>query len=232
MISETRFAKSYSSVWRGLTPTLELFVRKANLRLAERIWTPLNSTSSPARRALINQVAYGAVKAARSLTADFDSLLEWVRQPQNLRSCEIGLIGSEILTTSDIAEAAALAERMSRNLFTYQPHRIELAPAFQGCGIINSCFGDAMSSAGRIIELKDGDRPFRSYDFRQLVIYGALHMNAGNGIPSDFQVINSRRGLTLTVDIEVFAREVAGQSATDLLSEVVRVISDATITQE
>lgn len=231
MISETRFAKSYSSLWRELTPTLELFVRKANLRLAERSSNPLISTSPPGRRALINQVAFQAVRdAANQFETHFDRR-EWVLNYENIVLAERTLTGAATLNNMDLVETSQLASRMCANLFLDQPHKVTVNPSFRGCGFVNSCFGDGLSTSHRFIELKDGDRPFRAYEFRQLLIYAALHLNGGGEIASEFQVINSRRGLSVTVSLDEFAREVAGQSPYDLLTEVVRSMSDSTMYQ-
>lgn len=231
MISETRFAKSYSSVWRELTPTLELFVRKANLRLTERSWNPLISTSPAGRRALINQVAFQAVRDAASQFEEYVARREWVRNSENIVLAERALNGATTLNEMDLVETSQLASRMCANLFLGQPHPVTINPAFRGCGFVNSCFGDGLSTNLRFIELKDGDRPFRAYEFRQLLIYAALHLNGGGGVASEFQVVNSRRGLSVTVTLDEFAREVAGQSPYDLLTEVVRAMSDSTMYQ-
>lgn len=230
MISETRFAKSYSSVWRDLTPTLEFFVRKANIRLADRFWIPLNSIADPRKRALINQIAFRALEVGQGEAASQSDRSEWLTRAENLRRCEIDVAGEILLGDSELSEVSELARRMQVNLFNHQPRPVALKPFYPGCGFINSCYGDAISTNNRIIELKDGDRPFRSYDFQQIIVYAALHMNAGNGLAPDFSLINSRRGTEVTIDLNEFANEVAGQSPVDLLSEVIRVISDPTVT--
>lgn len=231
MISETRFAKSYGSLWRSLAPTLELFVRKANLHLFERDWDPLTSTSAPASRAMINQVAFDAVQNAVSAFPDRLGRAGWFANLANLQECERRISASNDLSPSDLDEVKTLAERMEANLYAKQPLPVTLSPRYPGCGLINTCYGDGISDSLRFIELKDGDRPFRSYEFRQVIIYAALHLNSGGGLASEIQVINSRRGVSITLDFEEFSREIAGQSAYDLLTEVVRVISDARIYQ-
>ena len=231
MIAETRFAKSYNSAWRSLTPTLELFVRKANLRLTDRDWAPLVSEAPAGRRALINRVAFEAVRLGSTLPMTKTSRESAISDSSHLQSCELGLIGCSSLAPAELNEAGQLARRMFRSLFVNQPAPVHHAPSFPGCGLINSCFGDAISEAGRLIELKDGDRPFRAYEFRQLVIYAALHLNAGRGVVSELQVINSRRGLSVLISVDQFAREAAGQSPFDLLSEVIRAISEYNVAQ-
>lgn len=231
MISETRFARSYGSLWRELTPTLELFVRKVNLRMLDRQWVPLDSNIAPARRALINSVAFGSLKSAFGYTGDLTGRLAWLETSENIERTELELTGAQTFNEADVAEVKALAYRMCLNLTRYQPSRVELEPRFSGCGVINACTGDALSETLRFIELKDGDRPFRSYDFRQLVIYAALYMNEGKGVARELQIINSRRGVSVTIPFEQFTSESAGQTPVELLTEVVRIVSDANVYQ-
>jgi len=82
-----------------------------------------------------------------------------------------------------LEESSALAKRMHAHLFRRREDRVVLNPRYDGCGIINACFGDAISDREDLIELKDGDRPFRSYEFRQITIYGALHLNSTGRLP-------------------------------------------------
>ena len=231
MISETRFARSYSSLWRELTPTLELLVRKVNLRMVDRQWTPMISKITPGRRALINQAAFSALKLSFALSSQHSVRSAWLDEDSNILKSELELNGAQSFNTQDIIETKTLAHRMLLNLTRHRPEIVELEPLFSGCGVINECSGDSLSQDLRFIELKDGDRPFRSYDFRQLVIYAALHMNDGKGIAKEIQIINSRRGVSVTLSFESFASEAAAQSPGDLLAEVVRIISNVNVYQ-
>lgn len=230
MISETRFARSYSSVWRTLTPTLEIFVRKANLRFISREWEPLISKSAPSDRAAISRVAFSAVSLSK--LAGTERELSWFGDLTNLQIAAQNSLGHHNLTVEDLQEAGKIGWRMATSLFQSRNQGLRLDPFFPGCGFINSCHGDALTDDLRFVELKDGDRPFRSYDFRQLIVYAALHLNAGGGIAKTFEVINSRRGVSVSTSFEKFASEVAGQSGFDLLSEVIRVISDVSLYQK
>lgn len=231
MISETRFAKSYPSLWRSLTPTLELFVRKANLRLGDRTWVPLTSRVDPAKRAAINRIAFEVICMADAKMDDRADKEAFIQDHCNIQMAELKILGDNVMSVVEIDEVKELGRRMCINLFRMQHNPVKLTPRFSGCGIINACYGDAVTDRCRLIELKDGDRPFRSYDFRQLVIYAALALNEGRGVMKEFQIINSRRGISVTISTDTFSSEVAGQSAFDLFSEVVRSVTDQTIYQ-
>ncbi len=140
-------------------------------------------------------------------------------------------MGTHSLSATDLNESTQLAKRMCFHLFRLRQDRITLNPRFEGCGVINSCFGDAITDIGHIIELKDGDRPFRSYEFRQISIYSALYLNSTGRFPPAFAVINSRRGVSVELSMDTLAAEVAGQSGYDYLREVIRIISDITISR-
>ncbi|MCC8957682.1 hypothetical protein H8B02_30910 [Bradyrhizobium sp. Pear77] len=229
MISELRFAKAYNSLWRSLAPTMELFVRKANQRLYERHWPQLASNAAPGTRALINQVAFRSVVNAVAADISYERRIRFVEDRNNLAATEESLTGQRFLSATDLDESSALAKRMCTHLFRLRQDHVVFNPRYEGCGIINACFGDAISDNEHIIELKDGDRPFRSYEFRQVTIYGALHLNSTGRLPRALAVINSRRGVSVELPIDAMAAEVAGQSGYDYLREVIRVISDVTI---
>lgn len=231
MISELRFVKSYNSLWRSLAPTMELFVRKANLRLYERNWEELISVSAPSARSLINQVAFRSLVEAAHVNESYDARVSYLDDMENISAAEGGLTGRQFLAASDLEEASALAKRMCAHIFRMRRDRVHLNPRFEGCGIINACHGDAISDTDQIIEFKDGDRPFRSYEFRQVTIYSALHLNSTGRLPPTVAVINSRRGVSIEMPIDVLAAEVAGQSGYDYLREVIRIISDVTISR-
>jgi hypothetical protein len=229
MISEVRFTRSYNSLWRSLAPTMELFVRKANLRLYSRNWIQLEGKSKPEDRALVNQIAFQSLKDAVLAHDQYQERIRFLSATPNLAAAEEALTRHRSLGQAELEEASALAVRMCYHLYYLRKDSVTLNPRFEGCGIVNACFGDVLTEAGEIIELKDGDRPFRSYEFRQLTIYAALRLNSTGTIPKSVSVINSRRGVSVELSIDSFAEEVAGQSGYDYLREVTRVISDITI---
>lgn len=230
MISETRFAKSYSSVWRDLTPTLELFIRKANLSLIRNDFNPLTASSDPSRRGLINQIAFKCVELAYN--NEPGKLFDLVRNPDHCRTAEKFVTSNNDCVASEMSEISDMAYRMARNLICSENQGIVLTPRFSGCGYINTCHGDALTPKLKLIELKDGERAFRSYEFRQMIVYAALHMNSAKQIMETVEVINSRRGVSITIGFAEFCYEVAGLSSFDLLTEVIRTISDISVYQK
>lgn len=210
---------------------MELFVRKVNLRLYKRSWAELTSVSAPERRALVNRAAFRTLTNAASSCVAFSEKMAFISDHENVKVSELALLGANLLSEGERGEVIELATRMCSHLFRLEHARVVLNPAFAGCGIINACRGDAFSAPSNIIELKDGDRAFRAYEFRQLTVYAALHLNSTGELPSSIEVVNSRRGVSVRMSMADFAGEVAGQSAHDYLSEVIRVISDITLSR-
>lgn len=231
MISETRLARGYASFWRGVAPTMELFVKRCNLDIYERNFEPLQSSVSADRRAIVNQFAFemfGLVPNDAS-AGNIRKLIA-ADDVQIAAGAMLDVKPDEI-DGDEVVEARELAFRMWSHFHIPRPTLIAIKPLYRGCGIVVSCIGDVQTQSGCIVEMKDGDRPFRSYEFRQLSIYAALYYNERGVSPEQLQVVNSRRGTAVTVSTEAFAREVAGQSAADYLYGIVRMISENSTSQ-
>ena len=128
----------------------------------------------------INQVAFRSLVNAVSAEPRTNSGLVTSEDRESFKAEEAADRHSPLVCRG-FGRVLTLAKRMCTHLFNMRQDRVVLNPLYQGCGIINACFGDAISDTEHIIELKDGDRPFRSYEFRQITIYGALHLNATDG---------------------------------------------------
>ncbi len=60
----------------------------------------------------------------------------------------------------------------ARTHFTIRTIRV--SPRFEGCGWLDECEADFLTS-NVLVEVKAGDRAFRSIDLRQVLIYCALN---------------------------------------------------------
>jgi hypothetical protein len=58
MISGIAFSKLYSSLWRDVAPTTDLFVRRINLSQYERVFPESIMPTAPRRRGFVNEVAF------------------------------------------------------------------------------------------------------------------------------------------------------------------------------
>jgi hypothetical protein len=200
MISETRIARSYSSFWCSAAPTMELFVKRCNLDLCERVFDPMDSPVQPERRAIVNQFAFEMFSLICLGGVTYGNLVSAIAAPEVLVAAAGTLAApADTLSGAEVLEARELARRMWLHFHHPRPTSITVKPAFKGCGLVTSCAGDVLASPDTIVEMKDGDRPFRSYEFRQLSIYAALFYNQEGMVPGRLQVLNSRRGTAVTI---------------------------------
>jgi hypothetical protein len=107
---------------------------------------------------------------------------------------------------------------------------IEFFPKFPGCGIIDASIGDVFVHE-HLFEVKAGDRRFLSVDLKQLITYAALNSLEGAREIKYLGLFNPRVGISYTVALEQLCQEISGTSATELLAEIVRVISSGEISK-
>lgn len=207
-------------------------MKRCNADIYARNFEPLASNVDPSRRAVVNLLA-------------FELFDEVCRSGQNLTNLAGALSDSDVvnrsivklpltlgvMTQEELSESGEIARRMWLHFHHPRPIDIVVKPFFHGCGLVTSCFGDVIISPSIIVEMKDGDRPYRSYEFRQLSVYAALYYNRLGSLPSHLQVLNSRRGTFVSIEIEDFARQVAGQSASNYLYGIIRMMSESTVSQ-
>jgi hypothetical protein len=219
MISETFFAANYPSVWRTIAPSMEDFVRRMNTDRYEREWTPLQSVTHPGRRGLINEAAFilftSAVCERQEPTANWmrAKLSDVFEVAFNYVGERTQLEGSDLRTENEEKETINIASRLFQFFRHWPSENLTVAPSFPGCGILSPCVGDILVSGKEIYEIKSGDRPFRSVDYRQLSVYLALHFSATGSIFESLNIINPRTGRRVNVAAEDFTRDISGRSA-------------------
>jgi hypothetical protein len=238
MISETTLAASYASFWRALTPNSERIIRRLNMG-ADRYYYPIQGASSPDRRGFINEIGfrlfsathgtgiqssseYNAKKsAAVQMARDYVSRLDGV-DPTDLTEP----------TGLEIAEAEEIARSIS--IFVTQQDSghsvVRISPPFQGCGIIDACFGDILID-DKLIEVKAGERSFRATDIRQLLVYCALNAISRTYAISHVGCVNPRRGTYFVVDINTLCLELSSESSVQVLSDLTYFASSGDISR-
>jgi hypothetical protein len=232
--SETAFASQYTSAWRSLAPSMEDFVRRQNMDGYSRLLPPLpTSAAAPERRGVINEAAFIAfAKIAHLPRPDVGRTI--VALMDDAFASAHSYVTDNVswsapaadVTLAEKREATAIAGR----LYAFFARRsdgttLTVAPTFPGSGLISACTGDVLIGTDVLYEVKSGDRPYRSVDYRQLAIYMALDF-ATRGKPFEcIGVINPRRGTSVEVATEEFAREVAGQSAVSLCHSLIEAFS-------
>jgi hypothetical protein len=132
-------------------------------------------------------------------------------------------------TDSIITEAEALTSRMA-SFFFERERATELVyqPTFRGCGIISDSFGDIIAGS-TLYEIKTGDRPYRSVDLRQTLVYAALNYSARAFAITHLAILNPRLGTFLRFEIENLTDQLAGKTAPQLFGDIIHFISADTI---
>ena len=209
-------------------------MRRCNMDGYEREWVPLPSLSRPDRRGLVNETAFiifsatahmrPAAEARKFGTAQLRDSFEFARAYVNKNSAES--IDNEELDRVERREALALAGRLF-NFFLRREASgtASLRPKFRGSGIITECEGDVRLGDNSLVEVKSGDRPFRSVDFRQMCVYMALDFAYRHEVFERLILLNPRRGIYTEISSEIFAREVAGQSAVSFCQSLIETFS-------
>jgi len=238
LTSAVSFARDHASTWRSLTPTADIYIRRVNSSLYEREYVPLDSKTSPKRRALINEVGFklfslslveswgGNVVPKPVIARAFES----VRKSYARLS---GTTGRRIVKLSDleIRESLDLLGRL-RQFFirTAKGKKMEFSPQFSGCGILDTSAGDVCFGES-LFEVKAGDRSFRSVDVRQLLIYAALNKASGARKISQLGLFNPRTGVSFVSDLDDLCIEISGRPSGDLLAEIIRIVSSGDISR-
>lgn len=217
-----------------MTPTCDLFVRKLNLELYERVFPPMNSGVSPVRRALLNEIAFGllrlTVARARArndnpiLQQEVDSVVSQARARVASLEADPTILDTA-LSTQEKQDYAEQTRRLNRMLVAgADPASILMDPPFPGCGILDNCRGDLVRGQ-TLFEVKAGDRSFRSVDVRQLITYAALNYQSKAYSIERVGLVNPRLGVRFETELEVLCKEVSGRSAPDLLSDLIYSLS-------
>lgn len=237
MISEKKFAGGFAGFWAETIPFLtpeviaEFNLRGTALTERRREWVkPLAGSGNSSNNDIIAETAFGLFAAASrqnknvlALARD-KALITEIRK--NATERILGLRGYWIVKQLDIKtpkdEIVELAKRLEDYFTCRRSERpIVVQPRFKGCGILDSCYGDLLTSEC-LYELKMVDRNLRSLDLRQVLIYCALNYRSRQYTFDKVAILNPRRGIEFRFTVEDLAGRVSGKTA----SELFHVITD------
>lgn len=235
MIDAATFANLYNAFWKSVAPTCDLYVRRLNRGESERFDTPLSSSHSAARSALLAEAGFAhfalRMKVPILIRAPANPLDEALEDSRRrLRVYErLGLDLDSPLTQDERRYTLEISRRLEA-FFTRRIGAIAPRPVFQGCGFVDVSEGDVMS--GRVLfEVKSVDRGIRSADIYQLITYCSLAVASGGENINALGLVNPRRGIFVEMGIDEIAREIAGISAADLINQVITTISSGDISR-
>jgi hypothetical protein len=234
MISETSFAQHYTSAWKLLAPTTDLYVRKINLELYAREFRPLASATKPLRRALINETAFNlfALKNRPDEVEGDIVQLAYLRAKEKISTLKSSpILEPYPLEENEIEDCNQQEARLSiffRNLA--KEASLTFSPRFQGAGIVDTCNGDVLVGS-TLIEVKAGQRTFRSIDIKQLLTYAALDRISGLSRITRLGIFNPRTGVSFCASVDEVCLEVSGCTSYELLPEIIRILSSGEISR-
>lgn len=238
MITEVTFARDFVSFWRLATPTMDGFVRRLNRGLYERDFLPMSSKVSPNRRAFVNEVAFHTfcklVGARRlgQISIDLDRLVHESAGPLTGQMNGEKNVDNELgLSAEEVGDIREQVQRLQIRLTRYgRLVDIQCKPSFPGCGMVDRCEGDILVGAA-LIEIKAGDRPFRSVDLRQVLTYLVLNHAGRVRLLETVGLVNPRTGTSFEIGVEEFCFEVGGRHSSELFEFIAYAMSSGDVSR-
>lgn len=231
MITEKHFSLSHAAFWRQLLPMSESYMRECNgtFNWFER---PLNPMSPSHQRGFINELGFRLFAIGLELKQHPSDLSKEILESSIKETLHyisrFRQLSRQSVSPPDeygCLEAKHIAERIHMFCCTMQLQSLQTFPLFLGCGWLGHCQGDLLSQ-NMLIEVKSGERGFRSADIRQVLCYCALNFASKEYEISKVCLLNPRSGKYISESLEKICYRLSGRSATEVLSEIVEYISE------
>lgn len=234
MISERKLASSFTSFWRQLLPMGDACVRQMNLE-RERFIRPLETklSNEANRRAIVNEMGFlqfkktvrnGIVHEARVRKGELCEIAQDVRRYVSRLADPTGRTLLDEVTGPELAESEQIAHRLRSFFSMQQKGGLIVSPEFQGCGMVQHCRGDALTSK-TLYEIKSGERDFRLIDLRQVLVYCALNFLSKLYAFENICLVNPRLGVYYDSDIISLIRATSGKAPVEFFNEFIDFIS-------
>jgi hypothetical protein len=241
LISGSAFCKLYSSFWREVAPTTDLFVRRLNLGQYERDFAEIKLPTAPSRRGFINEIAFEllcqSIKERERWPSKEPSIDQASVAASIVRSSALRReIGREYEFNSDLNqdELSDIQQQHKRLMqvftFYYLDAIVLPEPGFKGCGIVDNCIGDLLVGT-TLFEVKAGERSFRSIDIRQLVLYSALNLISHQYQINKVGLFNPRVGIRTEIELDELCFEISGKKTIELLTEISLALSSGEVSR-
>lgn len=225
MTSETKFATSFTSVWREVTPLSDGYWAVENM-LTRRIVAPMPNRAPKGVRGAVNELAFiGFSKLAnQNKRIPRDEIFATLKASISEVVSYINRLSPNDFLNEDAIDDVCLREAMQLTLrllnFFPSGATTQIRPKFRGCGIINACEGDVIFR-DLLIEVKAGDRGFRVSDLRQLLVYSALAYASDENRFTRIGLFNPRTGMAWSKSLDEVCMSISGLRANDVLPKLV-----------
>lgn len=229
MISPSHFARNYNSFWNALFPIADTLLRSINLnyeRFTPEGKTPF--TSHPSRRGLLNEVGF---EIARRLTSAVGELAESeLADAYSSAATAIQRLDRETnmapLTEDEWKESIFVGRRLKLFCERWPQEDVSFSTPVRGCGFVDDGAADLLV-ADTVMEVKAGERNFRSVDLRQVITYAALLEARSPGVIRKICLVNPRRGVFYCADISEVCLSAGGRTAADAFAQISSFASGA-----
>lgn len=243
MISETTFAKKFTSFWNEILPNAKNYVRLVNGGRLKPLYEPFAQAERKNNIALINVIYFNMFKLLCNKTYSLDFIdsnefyessvfNEIVNDSSGfLERFAYGNKNELPLLTSELRQIKALFNLLYLHVQPQLNH-ITISPLFDGCGFLNKAEGDILSDY-TLIELKSGERAFNLVDFRQLVIYLTLnHYSRTEREIYTIELFNPRMGISYSESVDEFCKNISSLDSRELFTEIQKFITDHNFIEE
>jgi hypothetical protein len=217
---------------------LESFVRMITVSTV-RVTKPLPPRTSSERLSIVAEASFAALRNAVSLSNDarFDpttiTVTDELSSMAEARIAELeGMSRSDVvpMSTEERAEAVELGLRLNESLRKLSASLPRFDPRFPGCGFVDEAIGDILLDH-TLVEAKAVQRPFRSADIRQVLVYAALNHSSQLHRIEAVALVNPRMGTQVVETLDWWAMAVAGIPSTDLLEDICHFMSSGDISR-
>lgn len=238
MISETTFARKFTSFWTQLLPNEKNYIRLINGGMVQSLHHP----EEPARAdnvALCNMLAFELFKGIVNGNLSKSDLRNSTVFKTKLYSALVETCSKRLsrflhgksmslpLNNDEIIDIRAV----SIHMLEYLPPgmaTIKFSPHFQGLGFLNEAEGDILFEKN-LIEVKSGYRSFSVTDIRQVLVY--LTLNYFSFEPKNIgkiELYNPRMGSVFEVDVDVLCDDISALQPADLFNEILLFVTENT----
>jgi hypothetical protein len=224
--SARRLVEGAGSLWGEIAPLLPSYVRRVNLGEYDRIFPPHPSTVDPKRQFIVNDAGFDiAANYLRGRTSDPRTMLSNVASKWRSRFKDTAVI-EEFFSAEEIQDTIIIANRLVTILEDRKLLITNYNITLPGLGRLENVEIDVYGNS-LIGEVKAGYRPFRSIDFRQILLACVVH--GVDCADHNIFLINPREGIEWRCRASDFVQAISLMPFSEFINEFRYVLSEVGI---
>lgn len=230
MISEVTFSKLYTSFWNSLLINSKNYVRLVNGALIQDVHKPISSYSSK-YNAYINILSFELYELYLGKgNLNFTKLeIELASKSSFDKVSKFASFYKSIQIPSFIEIKNEVYFIVRSLVDQYQTKSPIIRKPLDGIGILNNSEIDLIYSS-TLVEIKSGDRKFKTLDLRQVIIYLTQNHYSLNPVLIDrIELFNPRMGIIFNSDIQSMIYELTFLTPFEVYEEVKNYLCDHTL---